>query len=295
MLEKKVVLEEIEQSFDLERLENLSVPGKFALVNYCGLLYKEAQYAKMAGVLKLDQSPNYASNKTYQLFAMLASNGMKFVNLKQIIVNYARNHEDSDIYYSQTVILGIGILLIEQAFEPIMIYNYLMHLLGKEFLMENQNYNGIPQIGDGGRLDFSQEIEYKPFEGNMRALKYDILGILNYRHLHSFEETVEFINNKYDNEEFLFYFNMLNVESKTVRKEIFEKFNEDESRNQRLMLAGAKAIHDELDLFSAHYLFNSIIGKYSRYDKDSKEIKNEAVERLVLIENEAVERLKIAE
>ncbi len=284
MLDRKYVLGTIEEAFDFERLNHLSVPGKFQLVNFCGLIYQEALYAKRAGVLKLDQSPKYSSNKTYQLFAMLASNGMKFDNLRTIIANYARTHDHSDVYYAQTVILGVGLLLIEQAFEPQTIHSYLMHLLGKEFLLENQNYLGINNITIDDKIDVSQEIDYRPFEGNMREIKYDMLGILNYMHVNGFDATVELINNKYDNEDFKFYFNMLNVSSKEVCETIFRSYNKEESRTQRLMLAGAKALHDDLDLFTAHYLFNSIIGKYSRYNKDSNEIQNEAVERLALIE-----------
>ncbi len=287
MLDRKLVLKEIEELFDWQRIENLSVPGKFNLVNFCGLIYQEAHYAKRAGVLKLDQSPNYSSNKTYQLFAMLVSSGLKHANLRQIILNYARCHEQSDIYYAQTIMLGAGLLLIEQGFEPATIYNYLMHFLGKEFLLENQSYMGKVNISIDEKLKVSQEIEYEPFEGNMRELKYDILGILNYMHINGFEKTVTLVNEKYDNEDFKFYFNMLNVLDKDVREAIFETYNKEESRTQRLMLAGAKAMLDDIDLFTAHYLFNSIIGKYSRYDKDSNEIQNEANERLTLIETKA--------
>ena len=46
-------------------------------------------------------------------------------------------------------------------------------------------------------------------------------------------------------------------------------------RDDRLRVACAYALFTGEDVYATHYLFNSIIGKYSRYDKDSSEIEKE--------------------
>lgn len=283
MEDRNAVLTTIEEHVDFERIERLSVPEKFKLVNFIGLLHKEANYANQVGLLKLDQSPNYGLNKTYKLYAMLVSNGTKFEMLKRIISNYARNFDTSDVYYAQTVIIGVGLMMIDKGFEPNTIHNYLMHLLGKEFLIENQKYSGLVEVDDKTPIDVTREIEYKPFEGNMRKIKYDILALIIYMHENSLEKTVMLVNEKFEHDDLSFYLNMLNIPCPETRKHVFENFDLAESRAQRLKLNGAYALINKYDLFTAHYLFNSIIGKYSRYEKDSKEIENEAKANLQAI------------
>jgi hypothetical protein len=155
-----------------------------------------------------------------------------------------------------------------------------MHLLGKDFLIQNQKYNGIVKVKKDDKVDVSFEIEYEPFEGSMRKVKYELLALLKYSHEHGIEATKELINTKYNSTEFRFYFNMLSIDCTETQLVMFEDYNEIDSRTQRLMLNGAFAILQKYDVFTTHYLFNSVIGKYSRYDKDSGEIEAEVKTRL---------------
>jgi hypothetical protein len=280
---KYAILNEFEVNFELERIAKLSVPEKFRLVNFIGLIYQEAHFASQVGLLHLDRSKNYTVNKTYNLFAMLVVNGTKFDILRKIIENYAKTFDKSDVYYSHVVIMGVGLMMIDKGFSPDAIYNYLMHLLGKEFLLENQKYDGIVKVKKDDILDVSFEVAYKPFEGNMRKTKYELLALLKYSHQNGLEATKELINKKYNDKEFRFYFNMLSISCTDTQNYLFEDYNEHDSRTQRLMLNGAFAILSKLDVYTTHYLFNSVIGKYSRYDKDSGEIENEVDARLAEI------------
>ncbi|MCK8058235.1 MULTISPECIES: hypothetical protein [unclassified Fusibacter] len=280
MENKYALLGEFEVDFDLSRIAKLSVPEKFRLVNFIGLIYQEAHFAGQVGLLHMDRSRNYTINKTYNLFSMLVVNGTKFEILRKIVENYARNFDKSDVYYSHVVMIGIGLMMIDKGFSPDAIYNYLMHLLGKDFLMKNQKYDGIVKVKKEDKVDVSFEIEYEPFEGNMRRLKYELLAILSYSHANGIEVTKELINKKYNNPEFRFYFNMLHIDCAETQAAMFEDYNAEDSRTQRLMLNGAYAILQKYDVFTTHYLFNAVIGKYSRYDKDSGEIETEVKARL---------------
>ncbi len=275
MKNKYDLLKEMEALFDLERIKNLAVPEKFKLVDLIGLVYQESLFAKQVGLLKVDQSPRRDINKTLKLYLMLLSKGTKFSMLKRIIHNYTRNFDQSDVYYSQTVILGMGAMMIDQEFESKAVYNYLMHLLGRDFLVKNQKYDGLVNITKDSQIEVDLEIDYRPFEGSMRKVKYDILAVMKYNYEHDLAATKELLNKKRENDVFNFYLNMLDVECPTLRRRIFETYDLQESRMQRLLLNGAFELLNKTDLFTAHYLFNSIIGKYSRYEKDSQEIENE--------------------
>ncbi len=280
MNNKREVLSEIEALFDLKRIATLDVPEKFLLFDLIGLVYRESQYAKRVGLLKLDQSPRLDVNKSFKMYLMLLAKGTKFSMLKRIIRNYSLNFDQSDVYYAQTAILGIGALLIDQEFEPTAIYNYLIHLLGREFLLENQKFDGLIDLPAQLELDDNHEIDYHAFEGDMRKVKYDILALMKYNYEHDLAATAKLINDKYDDETFKFYFNMLNVACPVLRQRIFDTYDAQESRMQRLMLNGAAELLNKTDLFTAHYLFNSIIGKYSRYEKDTAEVEAEMNDNL---------------
>ncbi len=283
MNSKNQALLEMEALFDLNRIANLSATEKFNLIDLIGLVYQEAQYAKQVGLLKLDQSPRLERNKTFKLYLMLLSKGTKFSMLKRIIRNYALTFDQSDVYYAQTAILGIGAMMIDKEFDATSIYNYLMHLLGHDFLVENQKYNGLVEITDDSELDVSREIDYRAFEGDMRKVKYDILALLKYSYQHGLVATAELINQKYDNDEFILFFNMLNIPCAVTRQHMFENCDAHENPMRRLLLNGAYELINQTDLFTAHYLFNSIIGKYSRYEKDTTEVEAETDANLAKI------------
>jgi len=284
MENRKAFLDEIAKDFDLDRIKNLSLPEKFKLVHYVKLIHTEAHFASREGVMHLAKSSNYTANKTYNLFAMLVVNGTKPEIVKEIVLNYAHNFEKSDSYYSLIAILGIGIMLIEKGFTPHSIFNYLILLLGDDFLTENLKFNGLLEKDEIEKLVLDMEIDYKPFEGNMRQLKYELLALLQLSHDKGIDFVRDVINNSYDNDKLQIYFNMMNTDSPNVVEYFYDEFKKNPERVNRLLISGAYAIVHKLDVFTTHYLFNSIIGKYSRYDKGSDEIETELNARLREIE-----------
>ena len=282
--DKRMFLEELAKDFDLERIKNLTLFEKFKFDDYVTLVYQEALFAEKEGVLHLDKSPNYTRNKTYTLFAMLVVNGTKFEIIKEIILNYARSFEKSDTYYAKISILGIGVMMIMKGYSADSIFNYLMLLLGRDFLLENKKYSGSPCEYENVELELVDAIQYKPFEGALRKLKYDMLALLKLTHEKGFNHVVGLINNSYGNDELKFFFNMMNVQSEEMRDYLYVEFKKSNSRHRRILINGAYAMLRKYDVVSTHYLFNSIIGKYSRYDKDSGEIEAEVQSRLAEIE-----------
>ena len=275
MTENNEVIIEIKEKFDLERIKNLSLSEKFKLAKLAKLIYTEALFANQSGIQNLDKSPNYTLNKTYNLFAMLVVNRIRYDVLQDIIANYARNFKKSDSYYSQVSVIGIGLLLLVKGFDPKSILNYLMMLLGEDFLINNQKYPGQIEELTEEDITIKNEIDYKAFEGKMRKVKYELLALLELSHEKGSEFICDLINNKYDERRMVFYYNMMNIKNDEVAEEMYKEFNLNEQRMSRLILGGAYAIHEGLNIFTAHYLFNSIIGKYSRYDKRVDEIQNE--------------------
>lgn len=274
------VLHAFESEFDIKRIQNLVFTEKFKLVNHAKLIYLEAIWALEHGTENLNKSPNYTFNKTYNLFATLLVNGIAPDRLKEIILNYARNFEKSNTYYAQIAILGIGTLMIDAHFTPESIYNYLLSLLGREFLMENLRYQGKPDPIDKLQLTVDSEIIYKPFEGQMRDIKYALLALLRLRSQRGLAFISTYINEQYPDLELAFYFNMLHTNQGEVSAVLYQSLSVDIDTIQRLKLACAYALIKNEDTYTTHYLFNSIIGKYSRYDKDTGEIESELTAKL---------------
>ena len=283
-MKKNEALQNIIDHIELDRIRNLPVSDKFKLYEYVKLLYTEAEYACKEGIKQLEHSPNYTINKTYNLFAMLLVNLGDYDLVKEIIINYAKNFETSDVYYAQITITGMGLLMIEKQFDPDAIYHFLLNLLGSEFLIENLHTTANADDLDTSSFKLDSTIKYKPFEGDIRKLKYDLLALLKIRHEKGLDYVTNVINNKYMNGELIFYFNMLDSKSEEVLEYLNEEFMLKDNRRSRLLAAGAYALLKERSILSSHYLFNSIIGKYSRFDKRKEEIDNEITERLQEIE-----------
>ncbi len=291
MSDKRAFLEELELDFDLDRIGNLTLFEKYKFIHLIRLIYQEAKFAEKEGVMHLNKSPNYTANKTYTLFAMLLVHGTKPDLFQEIIMNYARSFEKSDTNYAKISLIGVGLMMIEKGFSADAIFNYLMLLLGRDVLMKNKKYSGIPSSLDGLDMESVDEIEYKPFEGELRKLKYDMLALLDVSHSNGLDYTTDLINHIYGHEELVFFYNMMNIGTPEVRNVMYNELMLSESRHRRILIAGAYAILNRYDVFTTHYLFNSIIGKYSRYDKDSHEIEAEVQHRLKLIKEK--ERLEI--
>lgn len=279
MTKELEVINNIEEKFDLNRIKNLSISEKFKLVKLAKLIYNESLFANQNGIQNLDQSENYTINKTYNLLAMLLVNGIPSELFEEIVLNYANNFKKSDSYYSQISILGIGLMLTVEEFKPESILSYLMMLLGKDFLLNNQNYKGYVDDLTHEAIKVTDEINYKAFEGQMRKVKYELLALLELHHEKDHKFIKEFINKKYGSERLKVYYNMLDVNDKEIQNKIYKEFHQDNTTMGRLLLSGAYALLNSYNIFSAHYLFNSIIGKYSRYNKEIKEITNEMNQR----------------
>ncbi len=280
MINKSDVLRDFNETFDLDRIAHLPVPDKFKLADLITHIYREALVAGQHGVLSLEKSPHYTADPTYNLFAMLVINGMRYDHIKTIMINYARHFKFSDVYYASLVINGMGVLMIERGFLPSSIKNYLMHLLGNEFLTENLKYSGSPDPDDQTALELKTEIKYKPFDGNYRKVKYDLLALIRLHHEEGIEKVRRVIQNSYGNKKLAFYFNMLDTKDVIIQEELYRKLQQNMGEMDRLLIAGAYAIVTGTNVFAAHYLFNSILGKYSRYDKRTEEIEDELAMRL---------------
>lgn len=280
MTKRSEVLKDLVSNIELDRIRNLPVTEKFKLYEFVKLIYTEAEFACKEGVLQLENSPNYTINMTYNLFAMLIVKLNDYDLLKEIILNYAKNFDTSDIYYAQITITGMGLLMIEKQFHPEAIYHFLMSLLGEDFLVENLKTTAHVKNIKNSEFKLDSTIKYKPFEGSMRKVKYDLLALLKISHEKGLNAVSEIINETYGNNRLAFYFNMLNSNSDSTTEYLFDGFMAKDSQTNRLLAAGAYAIIKEKSIISSHYLFNSIIGKYSRFDKRKEEIDNEIMERM---------------
>lgn len=270
-----MILEEFAMDFDLSRIRNLTVQDKFMLVNYIKLIYTESMKASQHGIKSLEKSENYSVNKTYNLFALLLVDDVPYELIKEIVRNYALHFGKSDIYYSHIAIFGMGIMMIQKEFGPDSILNFMMHLLGEDFLTVNMKYPGYMTSVEATQFEVTSQIEYKPFEGNLRRVKYDLLALLRIRDTHGLDAVSKIINHSFGDHMLKVVFNLMNVTVPEVRDYIYEDLKDSPLTEDQLKAYGVYTLLNELDVFSTHYMFNSIIGKYSRFDKDSSEIEQE--------------------
>ncbi|MDM8534249.1 hypothetical protein QUF55_06025 [Clostridiaceae bacterium HSG29] len=272
---KQDALIEIRNEFDLSRIKKLAVSEKFKLLKVAKLIYKEALFAEREGITNLDKSPNFTVNNTYNLLAMLTVREIRYEVFKRIIINYSKNFERSDSYYSQFVLLGIGMMLMRKGFKAKVILNSLMVILGEDFLINNEKYIGYVKEETLTDVSLGLEIKYRPYEGSMREVKYDLLAMLKLSKDKGFDFVDKLINNSYGNRKLKFYFNIMDIGDKDVIEIMYNEFNRNPNRSDRLLMSGAYAIHDNCDLVATHYVFNSIVGKDSRESKDSHQVENE--------------------
>lgn len=282
MKNKLELLKDISESFDLDRIRNLPVPEKFKLVEYTKLIHREAILASKGSIVDLEASVNYSSDRTYCLFAMLVVNGVSYELLKEIILNYAQNFDRSDIYFGKIVVLGIGVLMISENFAPDAIVNFILQVLGDDFLLNNYHYVGYMEHDEIDKLELDTVITYRSFDSRFRKVKYDLLAFIRLSETKGVDFVKETINKYYDNRELSFYFNMLNISCNETRDYLYKNLKADSKtyRMDHLLISGVYGMLTQKKVFDAHYLFNSIIGKYSRYDKDSSEIEDELNVRL---------------
>jgi hypothetical protein len=277
---KQDVLMEIKNEFDLRRIKNLAVSEKFKLVKVAKLIYKEALFAEKEGITNLDKSPNFTVNNTYNLLAMLTVREIRYEVFTRIIINYSKNFKRSDSYYSQFVLLGIGMMLMRKGFKAKAILNSIMMILGEDFLINNYKYIGYIKEDELEDVSLDLEIKYRPYEGSMREIKYDLLAMLKLSKDKGFDFVDKLINNSYGNRTLKFYFNIMDIGDKDIIEIMYNEFNKNPNRTDRLLMSGAYAIHDNCDLVATHYVFNSIIGKDSRESKDSHQVEEELEIRL---------------
>ncbi|MEA1975687.1 MAG: hypothetical protein U9N10_09130, partial [Bacillota bacterium] len=242
--------------------------------------------AEREGITNLDKSPNFTVNNTYNLLAMLTVREIRYEVFTRIIINYSKNFKRSDSYYSQFVLLGIGMMLMRKGFKAKAILNSIMMILGEDFLINNYKYIGYTKEDELEDLSLDLEIKYRPYEGSMREIKYDLLAMLKLSKDKGFDFVDKLINNSYGNRTLKFYFNIMDIGDKDVIEIMYNEFNKNPNRTDRLLMSGAYAIHDNCDLVATHYVFNSIVGKDSRESKDSHQVEEElAITLEALLEN----------
>lgn len=277
MKEALVMFEEFRNTFDFERIRAVAVPERFGLLNLCNLIYMEAQYARENGVKNLISSPNFNSNQTFKLYAMLVSTGVGYNFIRRVGSNYCRTFAKSDIYYAQNAFCAMGILMMIKEIEPIAIRNFLAHILGREFLLENAKFDARPSDKLEYKPSMLPEIKYKPYEGQMRELKYCLLALFKFSREHGIKKTEELINVECTGEGIAFYFNMLNVNCKATQRHIYDTYEKGTtSRTERIKLNGAMGILNEnMDAYSLHCILNSIVGKYTMVELEKGEVQKE--------------------
>ena len=264
-----------EKSYDLNRIKVLPITDKFRLINYIKLVSRASEIAKEKGIFEITKSEYYEMDFTFHLLISLISAGTDPSVVSEVIEHYAYNFDDSDIYYAKLIILGSGALMIQKGIDSDSIINYLISLLGDDFL--RNNYQRI--YTEKEVLDINEEneinIKYKNFDYTYRKLKYDLLALLKIKRELGHERVIDVLFNNYNNKDLKLYFKLLDTRDKDVSEYIYRNLMKTSPKMDRFLLTASRCIIKEMSILETHYLLNSIIGKYTRFDKPYSEVKDE--------------------
>ncbi|MBF4695733.1 hypothetical protein [Fusibacter ferrireducens] len=264
-----------ETSYDLNRIKLLPITDKFRLINYIKLVRRASEIAKEKGIIEITKSEYYDMDFTFHLLISLISSGTDPSVVSEVIEHYAHNFDDSDIYYAKLIVLGSGALMIQKGIDSDSIINYLISLLGDDFL--RNNYQRIYEHKEILDLDEENEIniKYKNFDYTYRKLKYDLLALLKIKREMGHEHVSNVVFNIYNNKELKLYFKLLDTRDKSVSEYIYHNLMKTSPKMDRFLLTASRCIINEMSILETHYLFNAIIGKYTRFDKPYSEVMDE--------------------
>ena len=274
---KKVdhITDYFEECFDLNRIKLLPITDKFRLINYIKLVSRASEVAKEKGIIEITKTEYYDMDATFHLLISLISAGTDPSVLSEVIEHYAFNFDDSDIYYAKLLVLCSGVLMIQKCIDSDSIINYLVSLLGDDFL--RNNYQRI--YNDKEKLDINEEneihIKYKNFDYTYRKLKYDLLALLKIKRECSHERVIDVLFNNYNNKDLKLYFKLLDIRDKNVSEYIYRNLMKTSPKMDRFLLTASRCIISEMSILETHYLLNAIIGKYTRFDKPYSEVMDE--------------------
>lgn len=274
---KKVdhITDYFETCYDLNRIKLLPITDKFRLINYIKLVRRVSEIAKEKGIIEITKSEYYDVDFTFHLLISLISAGTDPAVVSEVIEHYAHNFDDSDIYYAKLIVLGSGALMIQKGIDSDSIINYLVSLLGDDFL--RNNYQRIYENKDILDLDEENEIniKYKNFDYTYRKLKYDLLALLKIKREMGHERVLDVLFKDYNNKELKLYFKLLDTRDKSVSEYIYRNLMKTSPKMDRFLLTASRCIINEMSILETHYLFNAIIGKYTRFDKPYSEVMDE--------------------
>ncbi len=264
-----------EKSYDLDRIKKLPITDKFRLINYIKLVSRASDAAKEKGIIEITRTPYYEMDFTFHLLISLISAGTDPSVVSEVIEHYAFNFDDSDIYYAKLIFLGAGALMIHKGIDSDSIISYLVTLLGDEFL--RNNYQRIYSEKDDLNINEENEIniKYKNFDYTYRKLKYDMLALLKIKREMGHERVCDVIFNQYGNKELKLYFKLLDTKDKAVSEYIYRNLMKTSPKMDRFLMTASRCIINEMSILETHYLFNAIIGKYTRFDKPYSEVIDE--------------------
>ncbi len=282
MMKQHCITDYFQETYDLDRIKNLPITDKFRLINYIKLVSGASEVAKEKSIAEITRSKYYEMDPTFHLLVSLITSGISAQVVADVIEAYAHHFEDSDIYVAQLIILGAGALMIQKGLDTDSITNYLIALLGNEFLKDNF----IRIYSERDVLELTDEniitIKYRDFDYTYRKLKYDLLALLKMKREIGYEKVKEVIYEQYDNKSLRFYFKLLDLKNTEISDHLYEKMMQDSPKMDRFLLTAVKALLSEMTIIETHYLLNAVIGKYTRFEKPYSEV----IEEIKLRETE---------
>lgn len=268
-----------EENFDLASIQSLPITDKFRLIHYIKLVGSASEVASDKDIVAITKSPYYEMDETFHLFVSLIISGMSPEVITDVMEAYVYQFGDSAVFRAKLLILGAGALMIQKGYDRESILSYLVSLLGNDFL--KNNFERIYKERD--HLDLSGDnvikINYRDFDYTYRKLKYDSLALLKIRREQGFAKLKDLLFNKYENKELRFYFKLLDIKNKEISNHLYQKLLVDGTKMDRFLLVAVRSIIEEKSIIETHYLLNSVIGKYTRFEKPYDEVMEEIKQR----------------
>ncbi|WP_459129130.1 hypothetical protein [Guggenheimella bovis] len=266
---------EITEKLSFDRIRNVPVFEKFAMVEYIKLISREAGKAQREGIDSIKASDLYNSDNTYRLLtALVTSDEVTYNDMFHIIRNYLANFSRSDVYYAKFAILGIGALLMKKGYNEATIFNLLLSLLGEEFLTENFKLIGYNEALVAP-VETESTIHYKEYEGKYRTTKYRILALtMLYQENPALVD--EYILKHSEDRILILFYKMLKDVVPEARNHIVRRLYRTPNDYSQMVAMGLLCMFEKKNLMVSHYMMNSIIGKYSHYDQRPEKVRIEA-------------------
>ncbi|PID82472.1 MAG: hypothetical protein CSB16_01215 [Clostridiales bacterium] len=266
--------EEILEGIDISRIYTIPVPEKFRIVGFIQLIAEHSKYIEEHGINNLRDCEVFHADPTIRLLSPLLVEGVDFVDMKEIMLNYLDNFTRSNIYYAKFAVTSIGILAIKKQLDHLSIFHLLLSLLGVDFLTKNLKYVGY-KMARNGEFESRGEVRYKEYEVAYRELKYSLIALRLYALKKGFTEMEEYLYNHYPNQEVVLLYRILKNTDPALRYSSYRHMVKDGGDMEQMILAGVYSILAKKSIMTCHYMMNSMIGKYSYFDQKPEEVEQE--------------------